>query len=201
MKPRSGWWSFRTRRPEPAMSLPRTVADVIASHVTLELESLDRVYLNVYQPRLQTPRALFHFLREHYGEGAVSSHQMKAITEQFLENIEDYVLEHEIPVTSFEKGQRKVTGPRRVGDQRASALRFGDPKVQALLGVLVLFRLLPCGFRSRDLREHIAPLLGDVSRGQEGSHFRGPKRASYRAAESRSFVGDWRQLDFPSDDN
>ena len=66
------------------MSLPRTVADVIASHVTLELESLDRVYLNVYQPKLQTPRAVFHFLREHYGEGAVSSHQMKAITEQFL---------------------------------------------------------------------------------------------------------------------
>jgi hypothetical protein len=56
---------------------------------------------------------------------------------------------------------RKVTGPCRVGDQRASALRFGDPKVQALLGVLVLFRLLPWGFRSRDWREHIAPLLGD----------------------------------------
>ncbi len=56
---------------------------------------------------------------------------------------------------------REVSGPCRVGDQRASALRFGDPKVQALLGVLVLFRLLPCGFRSRDLREHIAPLLGD----------------------------------------
>ena len=49
------------------MSLPRTVADVIASHVTLELESLDRVYLNVYQPKLQTPRAVFYFLREHYG--------------------------------------------------------------------------------------------------------------------------------------
>jgi hypothetical protein len=28
-----------------------------------------------------------------------------------------------------------------------------------------------------------------VSRGREGSHFGGPKRASYRAAESRSFVG------------
>ena len=26
---------------------------------------------------------------------------------------------------------------------------------------VVIFRLLPCGFRSRDLREHIAPLLGD----------------------------------------
>ena len=88
------------------MSLPRTVADVIASHVTLELESLDRVYLNVYQPKLQTPRAVFYFLREHYGEGAVSSHQMKAITERFLDSIADYALEHEIPVINFAKGQR-----------------------------------------------------------------------------------------------
>jgi hypothetical protein len=52
------------------MSVPRTVAEVIDQHVTLELESLDRVYLNVYQPRLQTPRAAFLFLREHYGQGA-----------------------------------------------------------------------------------------------------------------------------------
>ena len=89
------------------MSLPRTVADVIASHVTLELESLDRVYLNVYQPKLQTPRAVFHFLREHFGEGAVSSHKMKAMSERFLDSIDDYAIEHEIPVISFEKGQRK----------------------------------------------------------------------------------------------
>jgi len=59
------------------MSLPRTVADVINQHVTLELESLDRVYLNVYQPKLQTPRAMYYFLREFYGQGAVSSQKMK----------------------------------------------------------------------------------------------------------------------------
>ena len=35
------------------MSLPRTVADVLSQHVTLEVESIDRMYLNVYQPRLQ----------------------------------------------------------------------------------------------------------------------------------------------------
>jgi hypothetical protein len=56
---------------------------------------------------------------------------------------------------------REVTGPRVVDGQRASALKFGDPVVFALLSVLVLFRLLPCGFRSRDLREHLAALLGD----------------------------------------
>ncbi len=39
------------------MSLPPSVADILAHHVTLELESLDRVYLNLYQPRLQYPPA------------------------------------------------------------------------------------------------------------------------------------------------
>ena len=34
------------------MSLPRSVADVLKDHVTLEVEGIDRMYLNVYQPRL-----------------------------------------------------------------------------------------------------------------------------------------------------
>ncbi len=34
------------------MSVPRTVADVIRHHVTLEVEGIDRMYLNVYQPKL-----------------------------------------------------------------------------------------------------------------------------------------------------
>ena len=41
---------------------------------------------------------------------------------------------------------REVTGPRRVGDQRASALRFGDSTVLALLSVLASLRLLPGDF-------------------------------------------------------
>lgn len=89
------------------MSLPRTVADVIDQHVTLELESLDRVYLNVYQPKLQTPKAVFYFLREFHGQGAVSSHKMRTITERFLRAIEEYARQHQVPVVSLEKGQRK----------------------------------------------------------------------------------------------
>jgi hypothetical protein len=89
------------------MSLPRTVAEVIDNHVTLELESLDRVYLNVYQPQLQTPRAVFHFLRDHYGQGAVSSHQMKEITERFLDAIDQFAEDYRIPIIGFEKGQRE----------------------------------------------------------------------------------------------
>jgi len=89
------------------MSLPRTIADVIDKHLTLELESLDRVYLNVYQPNLQTPRAVFQFLRNQYGQGAVSSHQMKRITERFLQSIDKFAYQNDIPIIGFEKGQRK----------------------------------------------------------------------------------------------
>ncbi len=50
--------------------------------------------------------------------------------------------------------------PWVVDGQRASALRFGDPRVQALLVALVSFRVLPDGFQNRQLREMVAPLLG-----------------------------------------
>jgi hypothetical protein len=89
------------------MSVPRTVAEVIRHHVTLELESLDRVYLNVYQPRLQTPKAAFYFLREHYGRGAISSRQMAGITQRFVQAIEHYARDHHTPLITFEKNQRK----------------------------------------------------------------------------------------------
>jgi hypothetical protein len=32
------------------MSVPRSVAEVLAGHVTLEVEGIDRMYLNVYIP-------------------------------------------------------------------------------------------------------------------------------------------------------
>ena len=50
--------------------------------------------------------------------------------------------------------------PRVVDRQRASALRFGDPRVQSLLAALLAFRVLPDGFQNRDLRETAAPLMG-----------------------------------------
>jgi hypothetical protein len=44
------------------MSVARTVAEVIRQHVTLEVESIDRMYLNVYQPMLPSERGVALFL-------------------------------------------------------------------------------------------------------------------------------------------
>jgi len=35
------------------MTLPRSAADVLADHVLFEIEAIDSMYLNLYQPRLQ----------------------------------------------------------------------------------------------------------------------------------------------------
>jgi hypothetical protein len=53
---------------------------------------------------------------------------------------------------------------------RIPGLRFTDERVQAPLPALCAFRLLPNGFTNRDLRTHLAPLLGkhfeDMTSGQ-----------------------------------
>jgi hypothetical protein len=63
--------------------------------------------LNVYQPRLQIPKGVFHFLREHHGQGAVSSHRMRDITQRFIGEIETYAKQHDVPLIAFQKNQRK----------------------------------------------------------------------------------------------
>src|SRR5262249_204077 len=62
--------------------------------------------------------------------------------------------------TVGEEEFRRVTQPLEVQGQRASALRYADPCVQALFSALLVFRLLLRGFANRELREHWAPLLG-----------------------------------------
>jgi len=50
--------------------------------------------------------------------------------------------------------------PRTVQEQRASALRFADPMVQAIWNALLVFDRLPTGFSNRHLRNNLAALLG-----------------------------------------
>jgi hypothetical protein len=53
-----------------------------------------------------------------------------------------------------------LQSPASVEDQRASALRFGDARVQALFAVLLLLCLQLEGFRNRQLRPLLAQMLG-----------------------------------------
>ena len=71
---------------------------------------------------------------------------------------------------------QKVNRPIQIDSLRASALRFADPQTQALWSTLLLFQLLPNGFSNRNLRENLAPLLGqqpaDLTQGRMTYHLR-----------------------------
>jgi len=43
--------------------LPRSAAEILAEHVTLEVECIDRMYLNLYQPKLQHELGVVGFFK------------------------------------------------------------------------------------------------------------------------------------------
>ena len=61
---------------------------------------------------------------------------------------------------SAESIQQVVQPSVNQDGQKASGLRFGDPRVMALMVALTLFQHLLSGFQNRDLRAHVASLLG-----------------------------------------
>src|SRR3954452_24898277 len=89
------------------MTLPRTVAPVLNDHVTLEVEGIDRMYLNVSQPRLQTDRGVAAFFRFHRGETFASSALMAPMSTAFIAAVDHFVEQEQIPLITFAKGQRK----------------------------------------------------------------------------------------------
>ncbi len=54
----------------------------------------------------------------------------------------------------------RLQRPTLEDNQRAPGLRFGDPRVMALFHSLCVFDHVQHGFRNRDLRNHVADLLG-----------------------------------------
>ena len=53
-----------TPQAEPISKLPQTVAEVLGKHITLEVESIDRMYLNVIVGRLQILEGALRFIRQ-----------------------------------------------------------------------------------------------------------------------------------------
>src|SRR6267143_224907 len=89
------------------MSVARSVAEVLRDHVELEVEAIDRMYLNVYVPHLQTVGATVGYLRKHRGQRFASTTAVAPMTEAFIRNIEEFVDRQGIDLVSFVKRQRK----------------------------------------------------------------------------------------------
>jgi hypothetical protein len=89
------------------MTVAHSIADVLSQHVTLELECMDRVYMNVCVRQLQYDKGIVGFFRFHRGHKFASSALMKPMTDEFVAKLERFAKEQKVPVITFEKGQRK----------------------------------------------------------------------------------------------
>src|SRR6266446_4999078 len=87
--------------------IAQSVADIVNGHVKLSVEGIDRMYLNVYVPRLQREPGVVWFFREHRGQPLPSAALMRPISRGFVSALEDFAAQHEIPVVQFRKGRRK----------------------------------------------------------------------------------------------
>src|SRR5215475_3341040 len=89
------------------MSVPQTVAEVLSKHVVLEVESIDRMYLNVYVPQLQAVEGTVKFIRIHRGHKVASTHLVQPLPPQLVSSIERFAEDNRISLITFKKGQRK----------------------------------------------------------------------------------------------
>src|SRR6266581_1878637 len=82
------------------------VAQLIKDHVTLTVDCVDRVYLNAYVPRLQSPGGVVGFLLER-GQKIPSPAVFSQITTAFKTALRAWCEDRAIPWIEFKKGERK----------------------------------------------------------------------------------------------
>ena len=89
------------------MTVARTVADVLTQHVTFEVECIDRMFLNVYQPKLQYAAGFVDYVHRRLGMPIASTAPLARITDRFVTAVHRFAKDEHVEWVDFRKGQRK----------------------------------------------------------------------------------------------
>ena len=90
------------------MARVMTVNDVLDGHVVLDIECLDRIYLNAYVPILQSSGQVVAFMTQHLGMPIPSPALMEKISTRFRRAVESFASANGIPWVRFGKDDRKI---------------------------------------------------------------------------------------------
>jgi hypothetical protein len=85
-----------------------TVNDVLDGHVVLDIECLDRIYLNAYVPILQTSAQVVAFLSGHLGFPFASPALFRQMGDRFRKAVASFAGANGIPWVSFGKDEAKL---------------------------------------------------------------------------------------------
>jgi hypothetical protein len=106
--------------------IEQTLGELLHDKVVLDCEGIDRLYLNAYQPRLQTGGGVVGFFREHRGAQVASTTLMAPMSRDFVAAIHTFARQYDIPMVRFAKGQRKdeVTAERLQDFDQAEGMLY-----------------------------------------------------------------------------
>ena len=102
-----------------------TVNDVLDGHVSLDVECMDRIYLNGYVPNLQVGGQVVSFLTAHLGYPIPSPAIMEKIGTAFRRAVASFAEDNRIPVVRFGRDDRKIDRMRPYLARQAATGRSG----------------------------------------------------------------------------
>jgi hypothetical protein len=120
-----------------------TVNEVLGGHVALDIECLDRVYLNAYVPVLQSSGQVVAFMTQHLGLPIPSPAIFDKIGQRFRRAVDSFAAANSIPWIRFAKGDRKADVMRPYLDRQAATGRSGV----AAIGVAQEFQRVWAAYR------------------------------------------------------
>ena len=107
-----------------------TISSLLADHVTLQVRSVDRLFLQGYVPRLMTAGQVIRFLLDR-GFPIPSPAVLGKIGRDYVDQINQFIARNEIPTVRFVKGDVKEEIARAHFQARRArwSLRRGDGRV------------------------------------------------------------------------
>jgi hypothetical protein len=100
-----------------------SIASLLRDHVTLQVRSVDRLFLQAYVPRLMTSFQVVRFLLDR-GFTIPSPALLARIGRAYVAAIDRYAADNAIPVLRFAKGESKEQIARRYFQTAEREARF-----------------------------------------------------------------------------
>jgi hypothetical protein len=95
-----------------------TIPELLDGHITLEVECLDRLYLNGYIGKLATGLGLSMFMRDQLGKPVPSPVVLGQVSEKFRQAVKALAEREGIPIYQFDHKERKDDIANRFRHQR-----------------------------------------------------------------------------------
>jgi hypothetical protein len=96
------------------MASVANINDVLEGHVALEIECVDRLYLNAYVPTLQVGGQVIRFFCSHLGKPIASTALFEPIGNRFRREVKRFAAERNIPILELKKPDRSRWDDRKL---------------------------------------------------------------------------------------